>query len=257
MIVGTIIIPITLVPINTIFHIPKQEKYQDGLKNQTNYIPYVSCSQLFKDGTFVRMSLDSSINSEILLCDSNSNLGQIYSDSFYPQPFKKLDLCIDAKRSLSVANAGGSSVLSEALSIYYFRNRYKGTDFILEKEMEYWIDYKMCDFLVKFNGQNYGISVTRAFNFHKNTVYSNEKAEQLLTKKLDGLILARHCVAKKHRFKRCILHIWAESINVQKHLDFAYLNIKNNNTEFYNTIKDVIILITICNERYIYTDILT
>jgi hypothetical protein len=215
-----------------------------------------SCTQLFKDKSYIRMSIDTHDSATILLKDENSEFGQVFSDSLIPVAFNKLYLPRAARRSLTIQNAGGSSNLSEALSIYYMRNRFKGSGFVLEKEMRYWIDYKMCDFLVNIYGQRFGVSVTRAFGYPTSKNYTEQSAYNLLIKKLDGLILARHCISEEHSFTRCILHIWSDSAKVTDFLMKAYINIQKDDPTFYKTIMDVIVIITTCSERYIYTNTL-
>jgi len=107
------------------------------------------------------------------------------------------DLSSEAIRSLSVSNAGGRSEVSEAYSIDYFTRCFNAKEFVLEKEIEYWIDYKMLDFICSINGERIGVSVTRAFksSFPKllgPKIFDDNEAKRLIDKKLSGLIIARN-----------------------------------------------------------------
>jgi hypothetical protein len=48
-----------------------------------------------------------------------------------------------------------------------FQDAYGGTDIVLEMEIEYWIRYKMVDFICTIQGYRVGVSVTRAMKFIK------------------------------------------------------------------------------------------
>jgi hypothetical protein len=135
------------------------------------------------------MSHDMSYNASMLLKNDDSNYGRVFNDSLIPVPFKKLYLPKNARRSLTIPNAGGSSNLSEALSMYYMRNRFKGSGFVLETEMRYWINYKMCDFLVKIYGQRFGVSVTRAFGYPTPKHYTEESAYNLLIRSIHSHVV--------------------------------------------------------------------
>ena len=160
-------------------------------------------------------------------------------------------LCKDAKRSLTIRNAGGKSDISEALSMQFFYEKFHAKNFILEMEVEYWIDYKMVDYICTLNSKRIGVSVTRAMGFPHSENFKYEDAERLLEKKLYGLIIARNCISKKHSFFHSVLHIWCQTVEIAKFLQQAFSNL---DFEEYNIdIKtDISLLLTVCNQECIY-----
>lgn len=158
----------------------------------------------------------------------------------------------DAIRSIEAENAGGKSWLSEALSINYFFERFNAHKFILEMEVEYWIQYKMCDYVCNIGDMRFGVSVTRALGFPNLENFDLKAAYTLLHKKLHGLVIARNGVSMKHDFYKCVLHVWCQTEEIAEMLRIVYPRIlKEDQT---NTIRDVTILLTICNQEFIYTN---
>jgi hypothetical protein len=135
---------------------------------------------------------------------------------------KALSKNSDASRSLKVVNAGGRSGLSEMLSIQYFCGVHSAKDVILEMEIEYWIDYKMVDFVCSVDGERIGVSVTRAMGYPTADEFTIDKARSLLDKKLYGLVVARNAVVKKHRFFKSVLHIWCQTPLIAEYMKVAY-----------------------------------
>lgn len=170
-------------------------------------------------------------------------------------PFDKIDLAETPKRSLTIPNAGGSSEISEALSMQYMHDRFGANEFIPEKEVDYWIEYKMCDYIMVVNGVNVGVSVTRAVSYPFTNEFSYVQAASLLNKKLNGLIIARNAVNERHQFFMSILHIWCHTALAAQNLRKAYDYMINHDTDkVYN---NIYIICTICPVMYIYTNHLT
>lgn len=162
----------------------------------------------------------------------------------------------DAVRSLSVENAGGKSEVSEALSMQYFYERFGAGQFLLEREVEYWCEYKMVDFVCTIAETRIGVSVTRAMGYPTPEHFDAEAALHLLRKKLYGLIVARNAVDKKHRFFKSILHIFCQTTPIAALLQEAYAGLDVN--DFGLNIKGAVILrLTVCTDPRIYSNRLT
>jgi hypothetical protein len=154
--------------------------------------------------------------------------------------------------SMEIPNAGGSSNKSEALSMQFMHYRFGATDFIPEMDVDYWIDYKMCDYLMSLHGENIGVSVTRAIAHPFDSPYTYDMALNLLDKKLYGLIVARNCISERHQFFRAILHIWCMHQQTATSLQQAYQEMVRRDTT--KTYDNVYVMCTICSHKYIYTN---
>lgn len=118
----------------------------------------------------------------------------------------------DATRVRTESNAGGTSTISESLSVEYFVRRFQAKDIVTEMEVEYRAyNWKKVDYICTLYGQRVGVSVTRAMSFPDPKDFSTQTAYRLLYKKLFGLVVARHGVSKRHSFCQCILHVWCET----------------------------------------------
>lgn len=119
-----------------------------------------------------------------------------------------------AKMSLTIPNAGGTSVRSEALSIHVMEGVFAATNVLCEMQVHYdGHPWSMVDYLCTIRGRRIGVSVFRAMvgPSEKRTAFTYEDAERLVRKKLKGLIVARNSMASEHRFNKCILHVIAQS----------------------------------------------
>lgn len=180
---------------------------------------------------------------------SISHRSHIFIDNYYLPLFN--DICLDGRRSLAVDNAGGRSAVSEMFSIDYFSYKYKATDILLEMEVGYWIDYKMVDFICTIDHNRIGVSVARAMGFPTALDFTKEKAENLIKKKLFGLIVARNSVIKKQSFLRSVLHIWCQSEHIAQLLYDAYQALDEN--DYGLDIKGIVILqLTVCDDVQLY-----
>lgn len=178
----------------------------------------------------------------------------IFIDRYVPIDYKTLTsrMCKAAKDTLVVENAGGNSDISEALSINYFEERLNARDFVLEMEIEYWVKYKMCDFICVINNQRVGVSVTRAMGFPTPTDFDEESAYYLLKKKMHGLIVARSGVCTKHEFSISVLHVWCQDQRIADIVKKVYPKIiwEDDSESVY----EVIVMLTVCDKSYIYTN---
>ena len=123
-------------------------------------------------------------------------------------------------------NAGGNSLFSEVLS-FEVMNRFFGAKLDkTEMEIQYYpTNSKKVDYSVSINGEKVGVSVTRAFHYVNDALFTERDAHRLLTKKLDGLNIATSNVSKEDRWTKQILHIWVKSLSVAQTLYEQYLQL--------------------------------
>jgi len=144
-------------------------------------------------------------------------------DAFEPRVARdKITLNGGSVRIMTVPNAGGSSVYSEAVSFEILSSCFCNVK--LEKtemELEYMAGSKITDYSIRIKDHIFGVSVTRAMKYGEGT-FSTEDAKRLLDKKLHGIIASTHGVIKQHRWKKQILHIWAQEPYIAKVLMDTY-----------------------------------
>ena len=175
----------------------------------------------------------------------------VFGDFYFTPKLSDMLLSADAIRSLTVQNAGGKSALSEMLSIHYFGRLYDATEVLLEKEVEYWINYKMVDFICTVRNKRVGVSVTRAMGFPSSDRFGYQDAVRLLHKKLYGLIVSRKGVSKKHKFNVSVLHVWCQTAKIAKLVSMAYENFDLD--DYGLDVKNhVILLLTVYKNPEIY-----
>ena len=180
---------------------------------------------------------------------SVTHRSHIFTDEYFLPPSSLV--CADAKRSITVDNAGGKSDISEMYSIDYFTQMYGATNTILEKEVSYWIDYKLVDFICTIDSNRVGVSVARAMGYPTSDKFTPEMASRLLYKKLYGLIVARNAVIKKQSFFKSILHIWCQDAHIADLLHDAFSKLDDN--DYGLDIKGVVLLqLTICDDSQLY-----
>lgn len=193
--------------------------------------------------------------SDILLTTPFSTEYSKYRDCIWLDHWKipsKILLSKEASDSLNIINAGGKSNVSEALSIQYFLSVFGGTDFVYEKQIDYYIHYKMVDFICTLpNLARVGVSVTRAMKFPRPERFTLEDAHRLLQKKLYGLIVARNAVNRRHAFYRSVLHVWCQTPRIADLLQEAYnsLDINDYGLDIQGV---VVLLLTVCENPAIY-----
>jgi len=166
--------------------------------------------------------------------------------------FKDWDTCKYARKLYCEPNAGGKSMNSEAFSVNVLNELYGVNQILTEMEVEYiWYNYKKCDYICTIYEQQVGVSVTRAMGFPDPSHFSEDDADKLLKKKINGLMVARDGVIDKYNFDKCILHVWCESQRIADIIKYRYslldLDIK----------EDIIILLTVTkpfSSPFIYYD---
>lgn len=157
------------------------------------------------------------------------------------------ELHVEAIQSIKIDNAGGKSGISEMFSIEYFIRKYKAKDFIFEKQVKYWIDFKMVDYICTIGDERIGVSVTRAMGFPDEKSFDAEQAATLLEKKINGLIVASNSVLKMQSFYKCILHIWCQNHEIATLIAEYY-----GRMESLKCSKELSLLLTVCPDDRIY-----
>lgn len=138
----------------------------------------------------------------------------------------------------------------------YMHNKFGATDFIPEMDVPYWIEYKMCDFLMMLKGKWVGVSVTRAVPSYpfENGEFTFERARELLERKLYGLIVAREAVMEEYGFTESVLHIWCYSAKIASLVEAAHDSIVAENSTNKETYDQVHVMCTVCSYEYVYTN---
>ncbi|XP_057823422.1 uncharacterized protein LOC131035699 [Cryptomeria japonica] len=158
--------------------------------------------------------------------------------------FRNFGLGPDALRIRTESNAGGTSTISEALSVEYFVRRFQAKEIVTEMEVEYsHLNWKKVDYICTLNGQRVGVSVTRAMSYPDPDHFSPDMANRLLHKKLFGLVVARDGVADRHCFSQCILHVWCETERTAKLLQAEYADVSQE----LEVTDDVIMVLTVAD----------
>lgn len=124
--------------------------------------------------------------------------------------------CDEAMSVLVTQNAGGSSELSECISMQILYDQFEARGVTTEMEIKYWSDHwKRCDYVTRLGNNKYktAVSVTRVA-MRKNKLgqalvkFNGQMAIQLFAKKLHGLVVARTGImTEDDGFDNSILHI--------------------------------------------------
>lgn len=149
-------------------------------------------------------------------------------------------LCDDARRVFETDNAGGSSLVSEAMSMELLCRVFGARLLKTEMELLYFpSDSAMTDFAVEMDGVALGVSVTRALS-HPASPLTLTDAVRLLSKKLAG-VLKSTAACYNVEWRKQILHVWARSARVARLLAHAYSLLEPS------LIADTLCLVTRCS----------
>ena len=131
------------------------------------------------------------------------------------RPIGKVRWSPDTERMLSLPNAGGSSIVSEALAFELLARAFGASLERTELELLYKRGSKMTDFaILLFGGYPLGVSVTRAYKWRKGLEDPSGldvvDVRRLLVKKLNAINHSSRNV-QNFRFRKQILLVWAFS----------------------------------------------
>jgi len=129
------------------------------------------------------------------------------------RPLSKVRWSPDAARMLEMPNAGGSSLVSEALAFEVLARAFGASLERTETELAYSYGSKMTDFAtLLFGGYPLGVSVTRAYKWRKGYAepagLDITDAKRLLVKKLAGINASSRNV-QNYRWRKQVLFVWA------------------------------------------------
>ena len=123
-----------------------------------------------------------------------------------------ITLGVDAHQIVDEPNAGGASVVSEALSAEYMCRMFNATGVVTEMQIPYFSPHwKKVDYLITIHNERVGVSVTRAMGYPTPAAFTTEDAERLCRKKLNGLVIARAGIVPTVGYCRSILHCWCQT----------------------------------------------
>lgn len=168
--------------------------------------------------------------------------------------FECLKVPQNITRTLTTPNAGGSSEISEAISMYYMYLKFGAYSFIPEMEVKYCSQSCICDYVMEIGHHRVGVSVTRAIGYPTNKVISIERARYLLYKKLHGLIIAKRTVSTENQFDMSVIHLWCQSWLDAFVIRDAYVSIIDN--DIYGLYGHIYVICTVCPNEFIYTNII-
>lgn len=130
----------------------------------------------------------------------------------------------DCKRMYETPNAGGSSIVSEVVSLQFLQSVYSGSSlYQCEMEIEYQDPHgKITDYVLQLpKGDLIGVSVTRGMNYQDPDLFTYQDGLYLLSKKLNGCVESNENFADK-RIKKQILHILCQSESIRRKLKKIY-----------------------------------
>jgi len=158
---------------------------------------------------------------------------------------RSLSLQGDARRVASEPNAGGTSIVSETLSMEHLQRRFHATNVVTEMEVKYWSPlWKKVDFLVTIAGSRIGVSVSRAMGFPSPNDFDFDEAKRLIWKKMHGLIIARQGIDEDMSYDRSILHIFCQTPSIATMLQLAF---HQHLCDFVGDDTGIVVLLTVAD----------
>lgn len=153
----------------------------------------------------------------------------------------------EAHQIVAEPNAGGASVVSEALSAEYMVRRFAAADVVTEMQIPYFSpDWKKVDYLTSIYGERVGVSVTRAMGYPTPSVFTEEDALRLCRKKLTGLVVARAGIRPSVGYSRSILHCWCQDRRIANLMVEAFeVFITESDDEARASFENIVVILTI------------
>lgn len=227
------------------------------------------------DHLYRDISIHSSSEAEFKLNNSiqKQNKDIVIVDDTITKLDKYLKMGIESKKIISEPNAGGSSVVSEALSVEYLCRRIGARDIVPEMEIQYFYsNCKKIDYIatigttnagkgigttnagsgidIKKHPKRVGISVTRAMGYPTPQTFTVEDATRLCYKKLFGLVVARAGVSKKFRYSCSILHVLCQNRAIAQLMRVAFDELIREDryrSKDMQITGDITIILTVCH----------
>ena len=166
----------------------------------------------------------------------------------------------EANQIMTEPNAGGASVVSEALSMELLHRRFGATDVTTEMAIQYWCNnWKKIDYIATIHGNRTGVSVTRAMGYPEADAFTAEDAKRLCYKKLHGLVVARAGISRSCSYEKSILHCFCQNDRIAGLMKLAFEGLigedeLKNDAEATLT-GSIIIILTVCsNFPEVFTD---
>ncbi|CAO3573866.1 unnamed protein product [Mortierella alpina] len=164
--------------------------------------------------------------------------------------FDDMDWSPDAIRMLTTPNAGGSSLLSEVLSLEML-SRCLGAH-LAKTEMEIgylFVSQPITDYSITLPNLSprlhVGVSVTRAFSFKG--AYRRAECRQLLWKKLSGILASTRNLVNERFFKQ-ILHVWVPNGKVARTVQATYKSLPVEVT------RNTVVVISVVNAPWVFSN---
>lgn len=159
----------------------------------------------------------------------------------------------EANQIMIEPNAGGASVVSEALSMELMNRRFGAHEVATEMEIQYFMcNWKKIDYIATIHGHRTGVSVTRAMGYPHASTFTEEDADRLCFKKLFGLVVARAGISRAFSYERSILHCFCQDDRIAELMKSAFEKLilldeeqKGQDTESTLT-GSIIIILTVC-----------
>lgn len=167
----------------------------------------------------------------------------------------------EANQIMIEPNAGGASVVSEALSMELMSRRFGAHEVATEMAIQYFFNnWKKIDYIATIHGHRTGVSVTRAMGYPHASAFTEEDADRLCYKKLFGLVVARAGISRAFSYERSILHCFCQDDRIAELMKSAFEKLilldeeQKQDTESTLT-GSIIIILTVCsNFDEIFTD---
>lgn len=166
----------------------------------------------------------------------------------------------EASKIMNEPNAGGASVVSEALSMELLHRRFGATDVTTEMAIQYWCNnWKKIDYITTIHDTRTGVSVTRAMGYPDASTFTEEDAQRLCYKKLYGLVVARAGISRSCSYDRSILHCFCQDGRIADLMKGAFEKLieeDDKKTDSQASLTgSIMVILTVCsNFPEVFTD---
>lgn len=242
----------TIVSLKEVIETVKNEEKSNVVFPQ----PYISYSIHYMLGRDMAVHTTTIGDIQVQGCLKGNSTIRIVIDKFQ-QMNQVFTLGREAKQILEEPNAGGASIVSEALSAEYMVRRFNATEVMTEMRIPYFSpDWKKVDYLTTIYNERVGVSVTRAMGYPTPDLFTEEDAARLCRKKLTGLVVARSGIVPSVGYSRSILHCWCQDHRIAHLMATAFQEfLTNAEEEEAMSYNNIIVLLTVAeNTSEIFTE---